>query len=306
MRSLVLLAVLCGYSALAHAQESLLQSGDGKTSLYVRESTAAINLGDSKASLAYTSETTDNVWSWGAGVYATSNSGVASLFSSDKAKAPEGGVGGVVAYHLTNVRPGCPPGFEKCVINVKEHTFLVDSGYGRSSFYLYPTGVAPSAITSKTDLNRFRTVLAWNFFESGHTIFGLAAGAERRNNLSDLKSVSLDTTVVAAPSGSQSSIVKSQAGYYGNYKQYIGAPIYADMLRYLPSWAKIPGFDQRLGVDVLARADVAAPNRGANGGVGVFLFDSKDPLKTLGGITATYDGTKFQVSLTTGFTSSAK
>jgi hypothetical protein len=298
--------VLCGSSVLACAQESLLQSGDGKTALYLRESAAAINLGDSKASLAYTSETTNNPWSWGTGIYATSNSGIASLFSSEKAKAPEGGIGGVIAYHLTNVRPGCPPGFEKCVLNVKEHTLLVDGGYGRSSFYYYPAGVVPSASTSKTDFNRFRTFLVWNFFESGHTIFGLAAGAEKRNNLADLKSVSLATTVVAAPTGSQSSIVKSQAGYYGNYKQYIGAPIYADMLRYLPSWAKIPGFDQRLGVDLLSRADVSAPNRGANGGIGLFLFDSKDPLKTLGGVTATYDGTKFQLSLTTGFTSSAK
>jgi hypothetical protein len=304
MRLLLLLCVVCGASSLGYAQESLFQSGDGKTSLYLRDSTAAINLGDSKASLGYTSETNDNPWSWGAGVYATSNSGIISLFSSDDAKAPEGGGGGVVAYHWTNVLPGCPKGFEHCTINVKEHTLLLDAGYGRSSFFLYPTAVDPSTSLSKTDFNRFRTIVAWNFFFAGNKIVGFATGVERRNNLDDLKSVNLDTVVIPAPTGTPNSIVKMQAGYYGDYKKYIGAPIYFDLLRFLPSKVKIPGFDDRLAFDLLSRADIAAPNRGANGGIGLFLMDSKDPLKTLGGVTATYDGTKFQFSLTAGFTSS--
>jgi hypothetical protein len=180
---------------------------------------------------------------------------------------------------------------------------LVDIGYGRSSFYLYPTNGTPSTDTPKTNFDRFRAVTAYNFFYRGFLIWGVAAGAERRNNLSDLKSTSLETVIVPAPAESQSSIVKTQAGYYGDYKKYIGAPIYTDALFYLPSKVMLPGFDNRIGIDLITRSDVAAPNRSSKGGLGIFLFKKDDPLTAIGGATATYDGDKFQLSLTVGLTS---
>ncbi|MGH9743518.1 MAG: hypothetical protein ACRD51_14325 [Candidatus Acidiferrum sp.] len=306
MRSLIFSTALCMAAQIVPAQQSLFQSGDGQTALYVRNSSASVNLGDSKANLGYTSETSTSPWSWGAGVYATANSGIASLFTSSKPKAPEGGGNAIAAYHRTDVRVGCPSGFEECPINVKENTFLLDVGYGHSSFYLFPTGLAPTASPAKTSFDRFRTILAWNLFASGNTIVGLAAGAERRNNLSDLKSVSEQTVIVPAPSGSATSVVSNQTGYYGTYKSYIGAPVYVDGLFYLPPKAKVPGFDSRLGIDLLSRSDVAAVNRAANGGIGLFIFDKKDPLKALVVITATYDGTNWQVSVVAGLTSSSK
>jgi len=45
--------------------------------------------------------------------------------------------------------------------------------------------------------------------------------------------------------------------------------------------------DNRIGVDFLARANVAAPERGAKGGIGFFLFKKDDPLTPIGGFTAT-------------------
>ena len=306
MRFLILLTVLWVATPLASAQQSLFQSGDGQTALYLRSSAASVNFGDSKVNVGYTSETSTSLWSWGLGAYATANSGITSLFSSDKPKAPEGGGDAIGALHATHPRVGCPSGFEECSINVHENTFLLDVGYGRSSFYLYPSGVSPSAGIPKTNFDRFRTIVAWNLFVSGNTIVGIAAGAERRNNLSGLKPLNLQTVVIPPSFGKQTGLVTTQAGYYGSYKTYTGAPLYFDGLVYLPTWARVPGYDSRLGIDFLSRADVSSVNRAAKGGVGIFIFDKKDPLRMLGGITAMYDGTKFQLSLTAGVTSSPK
>jgi len=303
MRCAALFLTLCFVSPCLFAQQSMFESGDGRTSLYLRQPTAAVNLGDSKASFGYLHRVSTSPISLGVGAYATANTGIASLFSSDKPKAPEGGFDGVLGYHYDPKPADCPNGQATCSFVVKNNTFLIDGGYGRSSFYLYPTGVPPSANTQKANFDRFRALTGWNLFYNGRIVLGLVAGAERRNNLSDLKSVSLETTIVAAPPGGSSSIVKTQAGYYGTYKEYVGAPIYEDFLFYVPVKVKAPGSNNRLGLDLLSRSDAAAVNRGASGGIGLFLFDKDDPFKTIGGITATYDGTKFQVSLTIGFTS---
>jgi hypothetical protein len=301
MRLLFVFAALLAAGPFASAQQSLFQSGDGQTAVYLRQSTAAINLGDSKASLGYIHRVNIEKLSWGLEAYATANSGVASLFSSDKPTAPEGGGDGTLVTHYVFTKP---PPVGSSSGPIKEDWFLLDAGYGRSSFYLYPTNTAPSTSTPKTDFDRFRAILAYNLFAQGDMIFGIAAGAERRNNLSDLQTTSLQTVVVAAPTGSPSSVVKTQAGYYGNYKEYIAAPIYTDALFYLPAKMSVPGFDNRVGVDLFTRSDVAAVNRSASGGIGIFLFKKTDPLTCVGGLTASYDGTKFQVSLTAGITSS--
>jgi hypothetical protein len=296
MRSLFVFAACLAAAPIASAQQSLFQSSDGQSAVYLRQSTAAINLGDSKASFGYVHRINIQKTFWGFEGYATSNSGVASLFSSDKPKAPEGGGDFTVGRHYAFVpmpHAGSTAG--------REDWWLIDAGYGRSSFYLYPTGSAPSANTAKTTFERFRAMAAYNYFTSGNLIAGIAAGAERHNNLSNLTSVSLQTVIVPAPPGSQSSIVKSQAGYYGNYKEYVAAPVYTDILVY-PGQASVPGFGNRIGLDFFSRSDVAAPNRSSSGGLGVFLFKKDDPLTPIGGISASFNGTKVQVALTVGFT----
>jgi hypothetical protein len=298
MHSLFVLAVLTTAIPLASAQQSLFQSADGQTAIYLRQSTASINLGDSKASLAYIHRVNIQPFSWGVEGYATANTGVASLFLSDRPKAPEGGGDGTLVRHYLFTK--MPEAGESGP--AREDSLILDVGYGRSSFYLYPTGVAASTSAPKTNFDRLRAVVAYNFFASGNKILGIAGGAERRNNLSDLKSTSLQTVIVAAPPGSQSSIVKTQAGYYGDYKKYIAAPIYTDFLFYLPEKIVVPGFDNRIGIDFLSRSDIASANRSSQGGIGIFLFKKADPLASIGGLSATYDGTSFQVSLTAGLT----
>ena len=296
MRTLFVFAACLAVAPFALAQQSLFQSSDGRSAVYLRQSAATFNLGDSKASIGYIHRINIKKTFWGFEGYATANSGLTSLFSSDKPKAPEGGGDFTLGRHYAFVpmpRAGTTGG--------REDWWLIDVGYGRSSFYLYPTGSAPAANTPKTNFERFRAIAAYNYFTSGNLIAGIAAGAERRNNLPDLTSVSLETIIVPAPTGSKSSIVKNQAGYYGNYKEYIAAPIYTDILIY-PGQLSVPGFGNRIGIDFFSRSDVAASNRSASGGLGIFMFKKDDPLAPIGGISASFNGTKVQVALTVGFT----
>jgi len=296
MRTLFVVAACVAVSSFSSAQQSLFQSSDGQSAVYLRQSSATFNLGDSKGSIGYIHRINIKPTFWGFEGYATANSGVTSLFSSDKPKAPEGGGDFTVGRHYVFVP--MPHAGDKVR---GEDWWLIDVGYGRSSFYLYPQGSAPAANTSKTNFDRFRAVAAYNYFTSGNLIAGIAAGAERRNNLSDLTSVSVETVIVPAPAGSQSSIVKTRAGYYGHYKKYVAAPIYTDILFY-PGHATVPGFGNRISLDFFSRSDVAAPNRSSSGGLGVFMFKKEDPLTPIGGISASFNGTKVQVALTVGFT----
>jgi hypothetical protein len=272
-------------------------------------------LGDSKASLGYTHRT--NVKGspiWGYEVFATANKGVSSLFTSDKAKAPEGGGDFTFGKHFlatsNDLQPTDPdlvemarkhPGqiFEvKNAAKAREDWVLVDVGYSYSTFFVSPTPVP--ATSAKESFHKFRAIAAYNYFYAGKFIFGIAGGAERRNNTSDLTSAQFETVVAPAPVGSPSSIVKTQTGFYGVYKDYTAAPIYFDGLYYIPK-VKTPGFGNRLAVDLIARADVANTKRSAFGGLGLFFFKKGNTTSPIGGVTGTYDGSKFQFSLVTGF-----
>jgi hypothetical protein len=308
MRSLLIVAALALCATAASPQQSLFQSGNGQTSLYLTSPTAAINFGDSKASFGFFYKPIQcdrfggrNMsvcpWFFGAEGYATANSGAVALFNSDKPKAPEGGGDFSVGKHYLAAKPK-PPG--EANIPYKEDWLLLDLGYSRSSFYLYPTSTTPSTSTPKTNFDRFRAIVAYNYFYGGSMVGGIAVGAERRNNLTDLKSVSLQTTVVAAPTGGQTSIVQTQAGFYGNYKEYVAVPIYEDFLVY-PGKAAIPGTKNRIAFDLFSRADIAAPHREANGGIGLYIMKEGQEETPLGGISASYDGSKFQVGVTVGF-----
>jgi hypothetical protein len=291
------IVILCLLAASSvSAQQSLFQSSDGQSAIYLRQSTAALNLGDSKASFGYVDRINERPNFWGFEAFATANSGVTSLFSSDKPKAPEGGGDFTFGRHYVFVSK--PTAGE---IAHGEDWWLIDVGYSRSSFYLFRKGSAPPANPDKSDFNRFRAMAAYNLFKNGNVIAGIAAGAEHRNNLSDLTAVNLETVVVSAPVGSQTSIVKSKAGFFGAYKDYIAAPIYTDILFY-PGNLGVPAVGNRIGVDLFSRSDVAAANRSSSGGLGIFMFKKDDPLSPIGGVSASFNGTKVQLALTVGFT----
>ncbi|MCU1224633.1 MAG: hypothetical protein JWQ42_2726 [Edaphobacter sp.] len=303
MRIQLLVLSFCTVMPLAHSQQSLFETGDGKTALYLRAPAAAFNFGDSKASVAAVHDVSTEKIAYGIGLYATANNGVTSLYTSGKPKAPEGGIDGTVGRVWSAKGPDC--GQPICNFAPEDRRVLLDVGYGRSSFTLYPTNAAPTASTSKTYFDRYRLIAATNLSFGGQFYIGLASGVERRNNLSDLKSVSTQTTVVPSASGGTTTIVSTQTGYYGDYKKYVAVPVYEDAMYITPQFGLL-GLKNRLGIDALTRSDAGSSNRTASGGIGLFLLNKDDPFKVVGGITATYDGTKFQISITTGLTGSSK
>jgi len=317
MRQRIVVALfIAGLPLTLHGQQSLFQTSDGQSSLYLQDSTAAINFGDSKASLGFTHHNNkDRSLVWGYDLFATANKGVASLFTSDKAKAPEGGFDFTLGEHFLATSNGLQPVDPdmreysqqhpgeivpfKTVAHTSEDWALFDVGYSYSTFLVSPTAVSASA--TKTSFQRYRAVAAYNYFHGGSFIGGFATGIEHRNNTADLTSAQFSTVLAAGPGGTTGSVLKTQTGFYGTYKAYVAVPIYVDLLFY-PGHLKTPGFGNRIGFDLVSRADVAAPNRSALGGLGIFFFKKGNSTVPVGGLVGTFDGSKFQVSLTSGLT----
>src|SRR5690348_9071965 len=145
MRSRFVFAACFAVVQFASAQTSLFQSSDGQSAVYLRQSSATFNLGDSKGSIAYIHRINIRKTFWGFEGYATANSGVTSLFSSGKPTAPEGGGDFTLGRHFAFVP--MPHAGEK---GGREDWWLVDVGYGHSAFYLYPKGATPTMDTPKT------------------------------------------------------------------------------------------------------------------------------------------------------------
>lgn len=295
MRIVIAIAVaLWLYIGPASAQQSAYQSGDGQTSIYLDQSAATVNFGDSKVNFSYVNRHSVRKLFWGLEAFAKASSGVTNLFSSDKPKIPEGGGDFVLGFHNPfNLSTGASP---KLFV---DDWWLVDAGYSRSSFYV--SSVPTPIDSAKRSFDRFRTVVAYNALVNGFFAFGVAAGAERRNNLSDLKQVVFETVLVPSPTGSSNSITQTQAGFLGNYRQYIAAPIYTDLLFLLPPAKKIFNLDYQIGIDGFTRSNLAAFNRTADGGVGIFLTQKGAPTKVLGGVSASWNGGKVQVAVVASY-----
>ena len=219
MRFLLTTIVFTAAASLAPAQQSAYQSGDGKTSLYLDSSAAVLNFTDTKLSVGYTDRHSQRPLFWGFELFGKASSGITTLLVQ-KIKVPEGGGDfSVGKYHLFS-------GGALSTSKIVDDWLLLDVGYSRSAFYAESSPGPISA--SKRYFDRYRAFVDYNALLSGTVIFGLAAGAERRNNLDDLTQATFQTTIAPAPAGSSNSVIKTQAGYYGNYRQYVAAPLYTD------------------------------------------------------------------------------
>jgi hypothetical protein len=285
------LLVLLIVSGVGLAQQSAFQSGNGRTSLYLQSGGAAtINFSDTKLSLGRYFRSSGRWLVLGYELYGKASSGNATLFSS-KVKVPEGGGDFVIGWHQ-KTDPNAP----LSTSSTNDQWALADIGYSRSSFYVSDTAVTPDK--AKRYFDRFRTVAVYNKI-MGRFALGAAMGAERRNNLDDLKQVTFQATVV--PANGTSTVVDSKGGFLGNYREYIAAPIYTDIVYLLPK-VTAPGFKKTsIAVDGFTRSDIAAANRSADGGLGIFVTKLGAPTKVLGGIAASWNGGKGMVSLVASY-----
>lgn len=285
--------------ATGTAQQSAFQSSDGKTSLYLGSGGAVtFNLGDTKFAVGHQFHVTNKPRFYGYEVFGKASSGTTTLFSS-KIKVPEGGGDFFLGWHWdgNNQRDSC-----NRVHHEDENSarwFLFDVGYSRSSFYVSDTAVPID--NAKRYFDRFRTMAIYNNRPNGWFLYGVAVGAERRNNLDDLKQISFETTLIAAPQNTTTAVVKTQAGYLGKYREYVAAPVYTDLLFILPEKVKVPGVKSRIAIDAFTRSDVAAANRYGDGGVGIFVTKKGAPTKVMGGIAASWNGGKGRVALVASY-----
>ena len=283
----------------ATGQQSAFQSGNGQTSIYLGSggSAATFNSSDTKVSISYLNRHSEKWRLFGYEAYAKASSGVATLFSS-KIKVPEGGADFVFGGHPTG--SGAPtsgkdrPPRGADADSAKDQWALIDVGYSRSAFYVSDVAQLPDK--AKRYFDRFRAVAVWNRKFSDHFLFGIASGAERRNNLDDLTQITFQTTVLPPPSGATTSVVKTQSGFLGSYREYIAAPLYTDMLVVLPAKVTLPGFGYHIALDGFTRSDLAATRRSADGGLGVFLTKKGAVTRVVGGLAASWNAGKVRVA----------
>lgn len=274
----------------AASQQSGFQSGNGQTSIYLESGSAAtFNFGDTKASIGHISHHTTRALIWGYEIFGKASSGVTTLFSS-KIKVPEGGADLMIGLH---------PFSHSTVSPTKDNWGLLDLGYSRSEFYV--AGNPEPVDNARHSFDRFRALAAYNAKLSDHVLGAIALGAERRNNLDDLTQVTFETIVAPAVAGTTTSIVKTKDGFFGNYRQYVGAPIYTDLLLILPRSIRVPGFDSQIALDGFTRSDVAPTNRSADGGIGIFLTKKGSPTKVLGGIAGSWNDGKGRLALVASY-----
>jgi hypothetical protein len=284
----------------AIAQQSAFQSADGKTSLYLGSGGAAtFNFGDDKFSVGHQFHASNKNPFWGYDLFGKASSGSTTIFSS-KIKVPEGGGDLFVGWHHDSepVASGEELHHEHTGAG-QAHWLLMDIGYARSVFYVSPTPVPIDS--AKRNFDRFRAIGAYNWRANGWFMLGVAAGAERRNNLDDLQQVTFESSIVPAPVGTATSIVKTQAGFLGTYRQYLAAPVYTDMLFILPEALAVPGIRSRIAIDAFSRSDVAAVNRSADGGIGIFVTKKGAPSKAIGGVAASWNDGKVRVALVASY-----
>jgi hypothetical protein len=96
-------------------------------------------------------------------------------------------------------------------------------------------------------------------------------------------------------------VIKTQSGFLGNYREYIAAPIYTDLLFILPPKVKIPKLDYQIGIDGFTRSDVAAFNRSTDGGLGIFLTEKGKPTSVMGGLSVSWNGSKTTVAVVASY-----
>jgi hypothetical protein len=157
---------------------------------------------------------------------------------------------------------------------LKDNNLLVNVNFTKSVFNTIaanatsPTAQHFSGFTVMPTLNMAFAIPGFNF------LFGAAAGASQVNNVSDLKSASVQT--IEAQSGTVS-VVQSKTAYLGDYATAWNVPIYSDFV-FIPK-----GFEW-ISFDAFERANVMKTNQYSEGGFGIFIAQPGNATKVLGGV----------------------
>lgn len=315
------LLVLAG-APFVGAQESLFQSSDGNTAVFLSSSTsgktaedralagpgaqsstagvALYNYSASKAEFGYLYQKSGmKPLGFGFSVAGTLKQGAVSIVHAD-ASAPGVSLQGTVTKNIT---PGIDASKVKesgtFVCHVCSEWLVFQAKYSTSQFYTVPTSTAPFPTPTKQTFNGAQGVAGYNALlktSNADWLFGATVGVGLLNNTDSLKSAQYTSNQVTTTGGTQEIIGQgSQTLYVGNYKTFAGVPINIDAIVFPGALSGMVGFD------LFVRSDIASADQFANPGIGLFISKMGQPARPVGGITASYKNGKGEVSLVAGW-----
>jgi hypothetical protein len=263
------------------AQTSAYQTADGTTSIFLHNANANLvfNVTDAKFDIGYLHEPANDKAgshvSYGlnlTGKPATSLS--SQIFQTGAHPAALGGAISLGSHGI----------FSKPVLDqvdtdkLRDDWALVQFSYSRSTF---DTVADATSAPQKQRFDSYKFLMAYNsLVNAPGTMFlvGMAAGIQRKNNVDNLKPATINTPLAQSGSGPAAvEVVKQSSGYFGSYKEAIGAPIYTDV-------AFIPKRLSWVTIDLFTRSDAAHSDRFFEPGAGLFIAPPDNPTKVLGGL----------------------
>jgi len=245
--------------------------------------------------LGYLHEGTGKTWMYGFDVTGKPSSDFSTLFEKGKTPPAAGGTASF-GYHKPFAKRIRDQGKDD---RFKDDWALLKVTYTRSAF---ETAANSTTEPVKRTFDGYTALAAYNALivepgeKSATFIFGAAAGVQRQNDLSQLKAATISTFLATSVAGIAPFTVTQQAtsGYFGPYTEYYAAPIYTDAIC-IPK--KIPWLD----IDAFTRSNAAHTDRYFEGGLGVYLANSSDITKILGGVSMGWKNGTPTLSFVTGW-----
>jgi len=278
-------------------QTSAYQSSDGRTSIFLANAKGnfIFNASDTRFDFGYLHEENGKSWLYGLDLTGKASSDFANLFQKGKLPADAGGAVSLGRHHPFSKELGDQGPNDR----IRDDWALVQFTYRRSSFLTVGNFASEP---QQRNFDAYRVLAVENALVNARGVallLGIGAGIERSNNLGDLKQVTISTPVIQSAPGIPPFVVTQQkSGYYGNYQQYLGAPVYSDTVLFPKTSNAILS---RLGLDLFTRSDTAPANRSIAGGVGIFLSKRGQPTQVLGGVSLAWrDGTP-SIGIVAGF-----
>jgi hypothetical protein len=302
------LFLCCIWAATCLAQQSLFQSHNGDTSIFLNApdqvhqlGIISANIGDSNLRFGYLHDNSKK-YSFGLDLSGELNSTTAELFNGvTPSKAASVNITEKIRWIGTS-RPDASKVQTSGTIPCKlcDDWVILQAGYQRQQLKLVDTSLSPLPSPTDHGFDGYNLRAGYNALVKagwlGDFLVGTTLGAGRQNNTEDLDSVQVTDTIVSVSNGiERRAISGTNAAFVGNYEKYWAVPVNADGVWY-------PGMlTGRLGIDLFVRSNLAAKHRFGNPGIGAFFAKPGQPARPIGGITVTYQNGRGRLALVTGW-----
>lgn len=272
--------VMLGMTPMAClAQTSAYQSSDSNSSILLYKSAANVifNVTDAKFTAGYLHAPGGAGILYGVSLFGKPSTSVSNQIFNTTTQDSLGGTISIGRHVLFS--------------NTSKSFFTDDWWAFQFTYTRSATNIVTDAVTQpqKRTFDGVKGMITYNGYKTttkGVTFLGgFSGGISRNNNIGDLTAVTINTTALQSSGVTPAfQAVKSDSGYFGAYRTYIGAPIYTDVAL-LPHPKPI----EWLSLDLFSRSNIARFDRYVEGGVGLFIAEPGAPTKILGGITLAWN-----------------